>query len=333
MSTLMGLPLEIRNKILGQLLPDLAEIKVFDGYYDSFVHLHLGWDGDEKDDNNIAQRIASTVQYRDDGARCHTAVLRVNHQLYVEGTAIMYNRAFLAVITARGITFLKYHFSSSKWSYYCHVLGPGDLRCFPFHMAKQVQIEFWATDFKQQEGYLYDALLDFCLVLCDKPSLRDVRVDLYDRSYRPKPVLKDPDRMTDNNGPHPPQAVFRGGILNGPFQRTEEEVEFWGHRVTRDWLDRDVEPWERANGRVLEFWRHAISRLTLRGLEAALEPLKLLSNVGRATVNLTPGTQNDQVMMAVGKKLQDSMMHKGLRHEVLPCRGCALDASIGAYID
>lgn len=32
----MGLPLEIRTKILGYLLPNIFEIKVFDGIYDSF---------------------------------------------------------------------------------------------------------------------------------------------------------------------------------------------------------------------------------------------------------------------------------------------------------
>lgn len=34
-STLTRLPLEIRNQILGHLLPNLSEIKVFDGYHDT----------------------------------------------------------------------------------------------------------------------------------------------------------------------------------------------------------------------------------------------------------------------------------------------------------
>lgn len=54
----------------------------------------------------------------------------------------------------------------------------------------------------------------------------------------------------------------------------------------------------------------------LRGPEEALEPLKLRANVGRATINLTPGPKLDREMMADATKLQVSMMHEGLRHDL-----------------
>ena len=162
-----------------------------------------------KHDKTITQRVTSMVQYRDDDEKFHTAILRVGRQLYIDGTAIMYNRAFRAVLSARGITFLKFRFTSAKE--HCNsevVLEPGDLQYFPFHLKKQIQIEFWAKQFDEQGPYLYSALLEFCLVLSDKPCLRNVRVDLYDRTYRPKPALIFQDRKADGNGPYLTQDAF-----------------------------------------------------------------------------------------------------------------------------
>lgn len=331
-STLMGLPLEVRAKILGYLLPNLSEIKVFDGYYDGFNAVNRNWyaeameDANVEDDRNITQRVASMVQFRDDGAQCHTAILRVNRQLYIDGTAIMYNRAFRAVITARGITFLKFRFPSARERHNTDViLAPGDLQYFPFHLAKQIQIEIWATLFAgQQDVYLYSALLDLCLVLSDKPSLRNVRVSLYDRTYRPKPEPKSQDCKADDDGPYPPQDEFQGDVLNESFQRTAEEKEFWGDVWARDYYDQNAEPWEQTAVRGRIYW--GLPRDDgPRGLELALEPLKLLANVGRARINLTPEIKKHQDMLAYATKLQNSMMHEGLRHEIeMICTRCRL---------
>ena len=324
----MGIPLEVRSNILGFLLPNLSEIKVFDGYYDGFNPVGTYPEESKKDDEAITQRVASMVRYRDDDEKCHTAILRVGRQFYTDGTAIMYNRAFRAVITARGITFLKSRFTSAKER--CNsevILEPGDLQYFPFHLAKQIQIEFWATHFEAQDAYLYSALLEFCLVLSDKPSLRNVRVDLYDRTYRPKPTLNFQDRKADGNGPYPPQDMFQGEVLNETFQRTEEEIEFWGDVKRRDYNDEDAASWERAAGRELIFWRYRSDdgRPRPRGLEEALEPLKLLANIGRARINLTPEVGKHQEMLADSKRLENSMVHEGLRCEIqLVCPRCRL---------
>lgn len=92
-------------------------------------------------------------------------------------------------------------------------------------MAKQTQVEVWATEFAKQDDHLYETLLGFCLVLCDKPSLPKVHADLDYGNYRPKPVFKNQIRMADDMGPYPHQDVFHGEVLNGPLQRTEEELE------------------------------------------------------------------------------------------------------------
>ena len=60
-------------------------------------------------------------------------------------------------------------------------------------------------------------------------------------------------------------------------------------------------------------------------LEEALEPLKLLANVGRARINLTPEVGKHQEMLANSKKLEHSMMHEGLRRKIqLICPRCRL---------
>lgn len=76
-STLTGLPLEIRNQILGHLLPNLSEIRVFDGFQDSqSVCDALEEEWLEFDD--LPLRVAQLVQYRFDGEACHTAILQAN---------------------------------------------------------------------------------------------------------------------------------------------------------------------------------------------------------------------------------------------------------------
>lgn len=95
----------------------------------------------------------------------------------------------------------------------------------------------------------------------------------------------------------------------------------------------DADPWERAAGRDVTFQKckceNGLRQLT--GLEEALRQLKLLANVGRAKINLTPGAKYDGGMMADAQKLQDSMMYKNLRHEMelsCPlCRNCPLNTT------
>ena len=63
----------------------------------------------------IALRVAQLVQYRGDGEACHTVIIPASRQLYIEGTAIMYNRAFRMVVRARVLTFLKCRYQWPRW--------------------------------------------------------------------------------------------------------------------------------------------------------------------------------------------------------------------------
>lgn len=339
-SILMQLPFEVRSQILGYLLPNLSEIKVFDGYYPyAEVFDTLAFDEFQSGSPSswgietheaVRQRIRSAVQYRDDGEKCEIAILQVSHQLYKEGTAVMYNRAFRVTISDSGITFLKDRFDSSctrnstryPKELWRSIQTIRKLRTFPFHMAKQVQIEYWADRVFDHKDILFHNLLSFCRVLQNKPSLKNIRIDLYDEGYRPKPSIANRDCTADTKGPCPPQDIFRGEILDGPFQRTEEEVNFWRQYGLANpelcEINLGSKLWEQAAGRELKSRRvlPGSGFKDTKGLEEALEPFKLLSNVGRAKINLTPGAKKKPEMVADAKMLEYSMMHEGRRDEV-----------------
>ena len=181
---LMGLPVEVRNKILGNLLPNVLEIKIRGGF--ELV------DGPEQ------------VLYRPGDEACYTAILRVNHQLYTEGTAILYNRAFRIIFTHKILKFLRLEYSMKnirepmlgrwmpRWARYVlklpgYVSKPNEMFTFPFHRVKQVQIELWAPASRYKLFDLRSAVIEFCSILYGQVSLQNVRVDFYDRSYRPRP--------------------------------------------------------------------------------------------------------------------------------------------------
>lgn len=76
---LMDWPVEVRNKILGHLLPNVREIK--------------------SPENEGFDEECNLVFYRRRDGACYTAILRVDRQLYAEGTAVLYNRAFRVMVT------------------------------------------------------------------------------------------------------------------------------------------------------------------------------------------------------------------------------------------
>lgn len=309
-STLMGLPLEIRNEILGHLLPNLSEIKVFDGYHDkTSVCDALGEECSDFDDlspDDLSLRVAELVQYRGDGEACHTAILRASRQLYIEGATIMYNRAFRVVVGAKEFTFLRRRFQW-QWPTGGSILDLGQMYSFPFHMAKQIQIEIWATNFNWSIRYLTDNVLDLCVILHQKPSLRSVRVDLWDRQHRPVPSSNRSDCMVDGARPCPLQEKFRGRIFSEPSDGGCFPLPY-------DQYGRLCDVWEH----VVPYWStryDLVSPPASDGLKEALEPLKLLRNVGRVNINLTAESEKDQGMMAVAKNVQDSMMRPERDHE------------------
>ena len=161
---LMGLPVDIRNKNLSHLLPDVREIKLPDCC-------------EPEDEWKL-------MVYRRDNAY-YTAELR---QLYAEGTSILYNRAFRVMVTHEGLQFLRKRYSLAD--IYESILGyeqlePNQMFTFPIHRVKQIQIELWATNFEHNLFDLRNALIEFCSILYDQPSLKNLRVDFYDRTHQP----------------------------------------------------------------------------------------------------------------------------------------------------
>lgn len=287
-SILMRIPIEVRSQILGYLLPNLSEIKVFDGYY-PYAEI---FDKNAYDDF----RSASERYYRRSTHEAVDQCIRsaVQYRFDAPGTEAHW----------RSIQKVKL------------------LRRIPFHMAKQIQIEYWADRFFDHKDNLFHNLLGFCRILQRKPRLKNIRIDLYDESYRPKPSIANRHGRADTDGPCPPQDTFRGEILDGSFQRTEEEVNFWRQsglaNPKRCKINVDSELWEQAAGQELKSRRTSPGSgfKDTKGLEEALEPLKALKSVGRASINLTPGAKENLQMVADAKMLEDSMMNKCRRDEV-----------------
>lgn len=269
--TLMGLPIEVRNKILGHLLPNALVIP---------------------EDHPFDEMLWSPSLYRPHNEACYTSVLRVNHQVYTEGTALLYNRAFRVIVTHQGIISTR-GILASNW-----LQNTNRVWTFPFYRAKQIQIELWATDFRYDLFDLRLALSEICGILSHQPSLKNVRIDLYDESYQPKKPLSSGN--FDDDEPHPPQDKSHCEMAIFP---EEEDPEWDGGINPRLWGPRSGIP--------------ANTHTQITDLELILQPLKMLCNVGKAHINLTPGAEKDQDMQRIAKECQDAMMSSGVSEEDL----------------
>lgn len=268
--TLMGLPVEVRRKILGHLLPNAQEIRVADT---EPLHTKENW-----------------LMLRPHYEACHTAVLRANRQLYTDGTAVLYNRAFRVMVTHRGVVFLKSGYSLPEinepmWTRF-HEVKPNWLSTFPFHKVKQLQIQLWATERRYNLFDLRGVLINLCSILYDQASFKNVRVDFYDSGYQPKESDSYDDYddlLFDYDEPYPAQDKHRGQMLIH-----NDKSKFWR--------------WKRFSTR-----SHKIPSGST-DLELILQPLKLLRSVGKARINLTAESENDEDARRIAKDCQDAMM-------------------------
>lgn len=286
--TLMGLPVEVRRKILGHLLPNAQEIRVADT---EPLHTKENW-----------------LMLRPRYEACHTAVLRANRQLYTEGTAVLYNRAFRVMVTHTGVVFLKSGYSlieinepMSTRSFY--EMRDNRLSTFAFHKVKQLQIQLWATDCRYNLFDLRAVIINLCSILYGQPSLKNVRVDLYDSGYKPQEFDSYDDYydlLFDDDEPHPAQDKHPGQMLiyNKESGFYNKESGFWiGMR------------WSGISTR-----SHNIPSRTT-DLELILQPLKLLRGVVRARINLTAEAEKDEDVRRIAKECQDAMMSSGPRDD------------------
>lgn len=301
--TLMGLPIEVRSKILGHLLPSALEIGVSE---------HFSWGVEHERDR---------VFYRPQDEACHMAVLRVNRQLSGEGSSILHNRTFRVLVTYRGVSFLERRYElgdiSKPMLHGDYELRANPLLAFPFHRVKQIQIGLWATDFRYNLFALRRALIDLCDVLNHQPSLKNIRIDMYDRFYRPN-IPESPDEIAfEDDAPHPPPSRNRANI---DYFFYDCQKEFWYSMFEKPWADplghtppdRAFGLWERGNDtpRIT----HDIPAL-ITDVELILQPLKSLRNVGKARFNLTSKAEKDQDMMSIVKECEDAMMSGGSSEE------------------
>ena len=148
---LMLLPFELRAKILQCLLPDEPSI-----------------------DFSLKRPGSRNIhRYRRDNDNCYTAVLRINRQLYEEGTRIVYNREI--VMTERMVKFWKVPWTDPE-------AASAHTPVFPFHKAKQLTIQAGPSIFPAGGWGTYVRLIHLCAYIhrCS-PSLRRVHLLFWEK--------------------------------------------------------------------------------------------------------------------------------------------------------
>ena len=297
---LIALPIEVRNKILGHLLPNSLEVKPL----------------------NQSKCSPNVPYYRPNDEACHTAILRANYQLQTEGTAVMYNRAFRVYVSRRGFEFLNLEhylvdgprpkfreFEPSMRYIRTNEPKPERPFDFPFYRVKQVQIEIWAHDFRYSLFDIRNALFSICSILYRQPILKNVRIDFFDLCYRPSrcnvhwsdwPYISYgcwsfESSLFDDDEAHPTQDRRDAKVRKRPAR-----------------FDPDDHLWERQSG-VIANSDDMPCKITK--LEMIVQPLKLLRNVGKARINLTPGMEKDEDMRRLARECQDAMMSSSPQKE------------------
>lgn len=150
------LPRELRDQILGHLVPDV----------DVISQISDGWALDEY----IGRRVGGIFRLRKDHANCHMAILRVNRQLFAEGSSIAYGRIFRLKVTWDAVEFLRYFLS---W----HLRHDNTLDLFPFYMVRHIHVEI-ASDRKSISDTLLHNIIYLCRELNRAPELQSLQIDL-----------------------------------------------------------------------------------------------------------------------------------------------------------
>lgn len=164
---LLSLPPELRNEIWSYLLPNRKEIRVCEGWSET-AHKNYSAHPDQ---------YSARVQYRYEDESCHTAILRVNRQVYKEASYVMYDRVFWIEISEHGYSFLKNY-----------RVKPAYLQNFPFAKAQKI---FFLVEVPLSVHFLGDDLkptseleASFRVELCSANSLFQVRKNLSAITYQ-----------------------------------------------------------------------------------------------------------------------------------------------------
>lgn len=150
----LRLPVELQQHVLGYLLPNEKTIGI-----DYGRHLACTREGSYYNRG---------VTYRTGNEPCYPSILGVNRQISEHGQSIAYNRVFLISVTDNGYSFLKYH----------RDFDAEDL-IFPFHKAKQIQVDI---HFCSDPAGLYELLFYILEVkdLLSGYSLRSLKINFFD---------------------------------------------------------------------------------------------------------------------------------------------------------
>ncbi|KAL8790339.1 MAG: hypothetical protein Q9213_000691 [Squamulea squamosa] len=170
---LIGLPPELRAMILAYLLPNKEKVVPL---WETSRWRMDHWNKNVPEEHETTSPPDLDAQLRYDGDQCHTAILRASHQLYQEGTVIIYNREFILTHFTGGLCFLRWDGPIAAMS---------EIPEFPFHKARQLTIRIAYQPFYAAISIPY-SLGRICKHIATYPSLKDVRV-LFDTEDRDNP--------------------------------------------------------------------------------------------------------------------------------------------------
>ena len=252
---LLRLPQEIRLHVLGFLLPDVK-----------WIDSGNEWDCLQDAGSGITDCIWTT--HRNDGAKCEMAIMRSSSQIYYELIGYLYDRmTVIAHIREHGVDFLSNH-----WG--CCSLPEDDFADVPLHKFKCVWIQVHASyDQRKHLVHVRRNLLDFCLSLSQRRSLKHVRVDFWDARH-----------------------CLRGG-MSGFYEATGVQggVEV-ATKDVQDIMDIEEDPEGPAERLIWRAENSTGTRLAATDMELILQPLKLMRNVKNMQIYLNPYLQEHALL-------------------------------------
>lgn len=162
MSPFLKLPNELRNQILGYLVPDLDVISnIFQP---------------ECDSRHCGGVFGGEFCLRKDHDSRHMKILRVNRQLYAEGSSIAYGRTFLVKIEWNAIDFLTYSLSFTRGL-------ENTVGLFPFHMVRHLHVEIISTRRAAPAAVLLHNTICICRELSRAPEVQNLQISFVNNNW------------------------------------------------------------------------------------------------------------------------------------------------------
>ena len=190
----LRLPLELRDKIYGHLLPNEEDICIAPGFIHDVYH-----EGD-------MQWVEELFDPRKGGDSCHTAILAVNKQINAEASRVMYSRTFTIGVSGTSISFLQDHYRTKERTNHGEYLNVWEHfpTSFPFHRIRALRIQVTTPQSRDCEGlwvslkeHIEEVRLALRLINYNVLPLKKLIIDAWEPNAYHGPIDGEPMALTD----------------------------------------------------------------------------------------------------------------------------------------